>query len=260
MPDSDQAAMARQFQALLDATREAPHYFALMRAGEGVAIEAHRTRQPDQLEAACARKGGQGPAVKGVMTADAGCFYLQAWADEVPAGLPRQARRYFDTLGVTVRMEISLPNGERLDGEGEDPPPDPAAELTARLKAVAPRVKAAADHALAGADKLAAAVKAAAAEIAAGDLDKAAALVETVERGLDTLGTIAQADQGALRAGLKSEYNALQDDLETALEGGGPLAAKIRTVAGMFATELDRDLKKAGQALAMLKQLLGAGR
>lgn len=283
MPDPKTLDPAKEIQDMMIAAKKSPHYFVMMKSKDGVAIEAHKTKKPESLIPGCKAKGGMsGFMVSGVMTADAKFFYMQSAVDDVPASLPRLARKYFKEIGVKARVEITLPGGGKLgDGEEGDETgtgdetarqedmvetvtepeagPDPRADLTARLKTLVPQVKAAVDQSLAGAEKLATAIKAAAGEIASGGVDRAGALLDAIEKGLANLGTSASADPDKLRAELQREFDGLSANLQKVLqEGTGPGIAKVKAVAQMFTTELAGDLKKAGQALTVLKQLVTA--
>mgnify|MGYP001255429688 FL=1 len=281
MADTKAAGMtAKDVEDLLLAAKKADHNFVMMRTKEGVVLEASKVKSCEGLVTACKAKGGQAAMmVQGILRAEPKLFHMHTEAEDVPRALPRLAKRFFKSIGVKAKVLVHLPGGITLDDEDESEGGDEAAtgaddgalspeeaaaeaqkaELTERLKAMVPQVRAASEQGLAGADKLVEAAKAAGTELAGGGLEQAAKLIDAIEAGLAKLAGAAGVDPAALKEKLLQEYNDLKAKLP-ALAGqvAGPMKAKLDALAKMFETEIERDLKKASQALSLLKQLAAA--
>ncbi|QYK40172.1 MAG: hypothetical protein KF887_12040 [Paracoccaceae bacterium] len=278
MADSKTADPAKELEDLIASARKTEHNFVMMKTKEGVVIEASKVKTCEALIPIAKSKGGMSAMmVSGIMKVDGKVMNLRSAEEDVARNLPRLAKRHFKNVGIKCKVMIHLPGGGTLDdedegaegeveeqkvGDGMVAPVEPGdgedlkAQLTERMKTIVPQVKAASDQALAGADKLVTAVKAAAGELAAGGFERAGKLLDAIEAGLKSLAP-AGPDPAAMREQLQRDFNALRDDLQRVMAAAAkPVAGKARTLADMFATEIGRDLKKAQQALGVLKGLV----
>lgn len=206
--------------------------------------------------------------------------------------LAAQSKKHFKALGIRpAKMIMTLPNGEVIDSdsvpeedeEGEaagaeetvadapvgdsDGPQDPAdalkAQLTERLKAIVPALRDLAAKGAPGVDRLTKAVQAAASEMAAGAFDRASKLVDAAEAGLNMLtggpapkGQEAESDTG-LRDKLVQEFKEMGGDLRSLLQGAEKsVSDKATGLIGMFKSEIEKDLKKSGQILSLLRNMV----
>ncbi|MFN4158316.1 MAG: hypothetical protein ACK4GO_07940 [Gemmobacter sp.] len=275
MADPKTVDPTREMEDLIAAARKIEHNFVMMKTKEGVVIEASKVKSCEGLVPLAKAKGGMAAmSVSGIMKVDGKVMTLRAADDDVQRALPRLAKKHFKALGIKCKVVIQLPGGALLDdeddgGEGEtrkvadgmvapvaapeDAEPDLGAALMARLRAVVPQVKALTDQGMAGADRLVAAVKAAGAEIAAEAHDRAGKLLDVIEAGVKASAPSTE-DLAATREKLEREFRDLGVDLQRVLaEAEPPVAGKARAVAQMFTTEIERDLKKAAQALGVLR-------
>lgn len=257
----ESADPAAEIEGLIAAARKAPHNFVLMKTKDGVALKGHKTKSAKALVPLAKAAGGM-PAIScmGVMTVKGRRIDLAVEDDDVPNSLPQLAKRYFKSIGVKAKVQITLPSGEVVGdgdpddegdetetegvGDGTQPsetavaPEDWKAHLTARLRVLVPQVKALADAGAAGADRLVAAIKAAGAEISGGNADKAGQLLDAVERALGSASKAAQGDG-----------DSVPPPVPTDLTG---LLAELREFAGRIAamTDIDRKRLLAGLAAA----------
>ena len=286
----DEAAAGNSLAELEEIVKDCkkkPHNFALLKAKEGVVLKAHPLKSCDVMFRAAKDAGGI-PAIgmTGTMIATGKTLEMTLETEEFPASLPKLAKKHFTAMKLPLKIVVILPNGQRIEtgdddegveaGAGEevavaemvseaaatqdDPDAARKAALTDRIKAVVPRLREAAGQGLAGIDKLGKAVQAAATEMANNGLDRAEKLVEAVETGLRQLtggGSAAPAeDEGALRQRLVQEFSGMAGDLRTLLQGAEKaVTGKVTGLIGMFKTEIERDLKKSGQILSLLRSM-----
>lgn len=291
-------AQGEEIEAILQEGKKKELNFVLMKSKGGVVLKAGpAVKGFPKLRAECKADGGM-PAFSacGMLTVSGRTMNMTQVEEEpvepaVMRKLAGQAKKHFKAMGIRpAKMIMTLPNGEVIDSDSETGDEDEGSEteteslpetgdqvlvgdetgddgseklkteLTERLKALVPQVKEALGRAVQGADKLAAALKAAGGEIAGGALEKAARLLDAIEKGLkDAPKTGGQptGDQTGLRDQLVSEFKTLSGDLRKLVEQGEKaVAGKAQQFAQMFRTELDGDLKKAGSILAALKRFV----
>lgn len=272
------ASPAAAIEEAIRTARKKQLNFVMMRADKGVVLATHPTKGLTSLIAECKEQGGQvAMTMCGTMVAEGNVTILNADIDDIPQALPRLAKRHFKELGLTkFKLLVRLPSGGEIDTDAEDgaemktvapgieaPAVDAEAlkgELTERIKALVPQVKDAVAAALEGAETLGRGLKAAAEEMARGGLDRARQLVDAVEAGLrKAKGAAEAAGAAAAKDGLLKEFNELKGDLERLVqEAASNVAGKARQLAAMFATEIERDAKKAGGVLSLLKTFVPA--
>ena len=280
---------ASEIDAIIKDGKKKPLNFALMKAKEGVVLKAHALKSADVMFREAKGAGGM-PAFScmGVLNVIGKEMQLAVTVDDVPRTLPKLAKKHFSNLGLTCRVIILLPGGERVaDGEDEEgdatgaateteavapgmeaPVEDPdaklAEDLKGRIAALVPDVRAALAAGVSGADKLGRALQGASAEIANAAFDKATRLVEAVEAGLKKAAPAPgsaspEVDAGQLKQQILNEFNDLSGKVQQLGErGAAQVQAKLGQITLMFGTEIERDLKKAGAVLGLLKNFLQA--
>lgn len=228
---------AEEITALMAAARRMPHNFVMMKTKDGVAIEAHKTKEVQSLVPLVKAKGGM-PAIgcSGIMTVQGRLIDLAVDDPDVPGTLPLLAKRYFKSIGVMAKVQITLPGGEVIgdgeegdedEGEQDGVPPDAPpvsgetvadsgderkAALKERLQNLLPAIRAASEKAVPGVDRLVQAIRNAGAMVAAGSYDEAEKVIALVERAAQqlqgppdsgTTGTPPEDDAAALMAALR---------------------------------------------------------
>jgi hypothetical protein len=299
--DEKKVSPADEIEDIIAEGKKKTLNFVMMKSKQGVVITAGPSAKPHSaLKAACKNdkenKGSEAVSLMGSLTVSSRTLNLVPLEDEGPVEpkvvrkLAAGSKKYFKALGLRpVKLLATLADGTVIDSDsvdeseadedaeslpevgdevlvGETAPEDPAArlraELTERLKALVPQVKDAVVRAVQGADKLGAGLKAAGGEIAGGALDKAARLLDSIEKGLKEgggrgEGTAPTVDQAGLRDQLAYDFKALSGDLRRLIEQGEKaVGGKAQQFAQMFRTELDGDLKKAGSILSALKRFV----
>ncbi len=266
--------------------KKKPHNFALLKAKEGVVLKAHPLKSCDVMFRAAKDAGGL-PAISmtGTMTASGKTLEMTVTTDEFPANLPKLAKKHFMSMKLPLKVVVILPNGQRIEDSDDDgnvevtegnevavaetvaeaaqtqDDPDAArkAALANRIKAIVPQLRDAAARALPGVDKLSKAVQTAATEMANAGLDRAEKLIEAVEAGLRQLaggGNNSGENEAGLREKLVQEFSVMGGDLRTLLQGADKaVTGKVTSLIGMFKAEIERDLKKSGQILSLLRNM-----
>ena len=286
----DDAAVGNTVAELEELVRDCkkkPHNFALLKAKEGVVLKAHPLKSCEVMFRAAKDAGGI-PAISmtGTMVAVGKLLEMTITTDEFPASLPKLAKKHFTAMKIPLKVAVILPNGQRIEagddeddvdaGEGQeiavaemvseaattqdDPDAARKAALTARIKAIVPRLRDAAAQAMPGVEKLSKAVQTAATEMANAGLDRAEKLIEAVEAGIRQLtgggATPAVENEAGLRERLVQEFSDMGADLRAFLSGAEKAAAgKATALITMFKTEIERDLKKSGQVLSLLRSM-----
>ena len=281
---------AEDLEDLVKECRKKPHNFAMMKSKDGVVIEASPLKSCEVMARACKEAGGMPAfAMAGILNVVGKALEMTLETDEFPGNLPKLAKKHFTALKLPYKVVVILPNGQRVEGDDEgEPDPEPTvappvappgtppgppaidpgmaddpeaqrkAALTGRIKAIVPGIKDATAKALPGVDRLTKGVQAAAGELAAGRLDQAERLIGAVETGLRQLtGDKTDEIETGLREKLVEEFKGLSADLRTLLTNAEKgVAGKATTLVTMFKTELNKDLKKAGQVISLLKNFV----
>ena len=286
----DDAAVGNSVAELEELVRDCkkkPHNFALLKGKEGVVLKAHPLKSCEVMFRAAKDAGGL-PAIgmTGTMIAVGKVLEMTVETDEYPANLPKLAKKHFMAMKLPLKIVVILPNGQRIedsddDGEVEagagqeiavaemvsetaatqdDPDAARKAALTARIKAIVPRLRDAAAQALPGVEKLSKAVQTAATEMANAGLDRAEKLIDAAEAGIRQLtggvATPAVENEAGLRERLVQEFSDMGSDLRALLQGAEKaVTGKATSLIGMFKTEIERDLKKSGQILSLLRNI-----
>lgn len=275
-----------EIEELVRDCKKKPHNFALLKSKDGVVLKAHPLKSCEVMFRAAKDAGGL-PAISmtGTMFAVGKVLELTLETEEFPGTLPKLAKKQFKAMKLPIKLAIILPNGQRIEdsdddeeleaGEGEeeevagqvaeaaavqgDPEAARKAALAARIKAVVPAIRDAAAQGMAGVDKLSKAVQAAATEMANAGLDRAEQLLDAVEKQLGLGGggdPQGDDNEAGLRERLVQEFSGLGDDLRSLLQGAEKaVAGKATALIGMFKAEIEKDLKKSGQILTLLRSM-----
>jgi hypothetical protein len=281
MAKADPNDPAAEIDEIITSGRKKSLNFAMMKSKEGIVLKAHLTKSSEVMLREAKQAGGlPAMSVMGVLNVSGKRIELTVPTPDVPGALPKLAKRYLSSIGMKYQVVFILPGGGEIGGEddeaegaapqaaaeappaqGAEPAPQPdleaalKAELVARLKQLSPQLKSlmAASHP--AAEKVSGAFKAAAGEISAGALNKAGGMVAKLEEVLARL--LQPVDTGALRKQLEAEFSELGSGLSRlAAEANAGVAGKADKIAGMFGIELERDLKKTGQILTVLRKFV----
>ncbi len=283
----DDAALkdqASEIDSIFKDGKKKPMNFALMKAKEGVVLKAHPLKSPDVMFRDAKGAGGM-PAFSctGVLNVMGKVMELSVINEDVPRTLPKLAKKHFSAMGIKCKVVIVLPGGERLadedDEDGDDTdeveteevapgieapveePDDGLAEaLKERIKALVPQLRTALTDGVAGVEKLAKALQAASAEIANNALERAGKLVDAVEAGLQQAASAAPTvDTDQLKQQLLGEFNDLSGNVQKLREAAASqVQGKLSQISAMFEAEVERDLKKAGSVLSLMKNFVQA--
>ncbi|MFN4170631.1 MAG: hypothetical protein ACK4GW_02635 [Pseudorhodobacter sp.] len=183
--------------------------YALVMGKEGCALDAHPTKGADVMWRQAKAAAGGTRGAQGVMNVVGKVIELACETEDFPGTLPKMFKRHLKERGLSFKVVMILPNGQRLDdgeededaeesgqdigdetteeGAGTDTDTDPMAEVTARLKALVPQVRALTTEGVAAAEKLGKGLQAAAGEIKSGNLERAQMLVAAVAKSLNEL-------------------------------------------------------------------------
>ncbi|MGQ0566405.1 MAG: hypothetical protein ACT4OK_15230 [Gemmobacter sp.] len=286
----DESASGNSLAELEEIVRDCkkkPHNFALLKAKEGVVLKASPLKSCEVMFRAAKDAGGI-PAISmtGTMIATGKTLEMTIPTEEFPASLPKLAKKHFMSMKLPLKVVVILPNGQRIedsdDGELEaqegtevevaeqvsdaaqtqdDPDAARKEKLAARIKAIVPGLRDAVARALPGVDKLSKAVQTAATEMANASLERAEKLLDAAEAGLRQLtgggdGNATVDNEAGLREKLVQEFSGMAADLRTMLQGAEKaVAGKATGLIGMFKAEIERDLKKSGQILSLLRSM-----
>jgi len=265
--------------------------FALVMGKEGCSLEAHPTKGADVMWRQAKAAAGGTRGAQGVMNVSGKVIELSCETEDFPGTLPKTFKRHLKERGLSFKVVMILPNGERLDDGDEDEEdtevggtdsgeapvesggepesgPDPMAEVTRRLKELVPQVRSMATRGVPGADRLGKGLQAAAGEIKAGNLERAQMLVAAIAKSLSEMGgsgpepsgtgnegtTVPLVDLGELRRQLEEEFGGLGKKLEMLKDKASKeVAGKAGQLATMFRSLVDQDeLKKAAGVLKLL--------
>ncbi len=286
-------AEAAEIDELLTTARKKPLNFALLLASEGIVLKAHLTKEPETLWRQAKAAGGSSKGTMGVMNVTGKVIALTCETDDFPGNLPRRAKAHLRDLGLSVRVEMTLPNGAVLsDEDGDEADEDsgeeetvaaeggaedsavPAgilqrAELLERLKALVPKVKLLGEKDPERAEKLVNVMRLAQGELAANRFDTAVKAMDAIDRALIPAPPPmppAQAqpappkaeDVEAERQKVKAAFAALAPNLAVFIKRAEPsLAGKARQLAAAFNAGIEGpDLKRMAQVVLALKNFL----
>jgi len=280
MAKNDKDDPAAEIEAVIATARKRPMNFAMMKSKDGIVLKAHASKGSEVMVREAKQAGGL-PAMSamGSISISGKRMELSVLTDDVPGNLPKLARRYLSSIGINFKVVFLLPGGGELsDGEEDEvdegvPRPEEAArpaaaepaeeaddgtdlkaELVARLKALSPQLKALVAAAHPAAEKVSNAFRGTAVEITSGSIERAQGMVAALEQALAKLHQ--PVEEGARRQ-LESEFANLGGGLaRLAREASADAAGKAEKVAAMFAVEIERDLKKSGQILSMLRKFV----
>lgn len=288
-------AEADEIADYIATARKRPLKFALLLASEGVVLKAHAQKDTEALWRLARSAGGMKGAT-GEMTVAGKLIELACTSADFPTSLPRQAKAHLKELGIAMRVQMWLPNGDVLsDGEADDAPDVPPADgvaaapaapgdgtaapggvrraaLLEQLKKLVPEVKARAEKDPAQGAKLAALLRAAQAQLAENAF-------EPVEKAIAAMTAVLAVpvpppvpaappprpaptpqELDAERQRLRNEFAAQAPRARDFIKRAPPsLGGKVRQIAEAFARGIDgTDLGRMAQLVLALKNFLDA--
>ena len=279
-------AEGAELGTLLAAVRKRDHNFALLIGKDGLVLETHPKKGADILRRNAKAAGGGPKGAAGVMRIQGKVIELACEDDSAPGTLVKLAKKHFAERGLAYKIIMTTPSGAVEDEAEEeaqdtrkaekkvDPDAEKRAQLQAKLEGLQPALDKYIQADPESGDKIAKAIKAAGAELQKTGLGMAEQVIAKLQKLADKPVPVklepkeeVAADDGpaepqapdssaALTEALVDEFDAMQDQLNMALERAGKGGIKKLThFAEVFASQIEaEDTKKAGQALAMIKK------
>ncbi len=206
--------------------RKKPMNFAWLICKDGLVLETDLKKGPDVLWRNAKKNGGGPKGAQGQITVSGKMIELTCDSDEVPAQLPKLAKRFLSERGLSYKVVMKTPSGAFSDGEEDSTADSP-------------------DHAdiPVGAEAAHEPEPVPAAETV-GDAPEAGTAPKAAE---DAPG------EDALRESLLKEFRAMSDTLEKAKRCRNMGAAKkVAALDNLFRTQIDVDVRKTRAALSLL--------
>ncbi|MFQ5623077.1 MAG: hypothetical protein ACE5FS_06745, partial [Paracoccaceae bacterium] len=111
------AALKQESDALKEVigrARKKPYNFAMLIGKDGIVLETDLRKAPEVLRRIAKSNGGGVKGATGVMNVSGKVVELDCDDDNVPAALPKMAKRHFAQRGLAYKILVNLPGGETL--------------------------------------------------------------------------------------------------------------------------------------------------
>ena len=221
--------------------RKKDYNFALLLGKDGVVFQTDLKKGPGILWRNAKKAGGGTKGAKGVVRVKGKVVELHCDVDDVPASLPKVAKKHFAERGQAYKFVVVTPAGAM----GED-----AEDEEEEVQATTGRAGAPAEDGPATAQQ----------EETAEAVEAVAQAMEDEEEEIQASVSEAQSPEEVergLRDILMAEFQGLNGDLETTKRSTNTGAAtKAGKLAEMFSAQVEADVKKAGSVLSLLKSTI----
>ena len=211
--------------------RKKPMNFAWLIGKEGLVLETDLKKSPEVLWRTAKKNGGGPKGAQGQISVSGKTIQLTSDSDEVPTQLPKLAKRFLSERGLAYKIVLITPGGEFSDGE-EDAADDAQDDAAIPEKAEIAREPAPAPEPA---------------------VTPVADAAPVASRGEKAAVEADSAGEEALRKKLQEEFAALSEALDKASRSRNKGAAKkARTLADLFRTQIETDVKKSRAVLSLL--------
>ena len=119
-PTIDPKVVASELKETLKLARKKDLNFALLIAKDGMVLEAHPTKGSSVMRRQAKAKGAGPKGTEGVMNVSGKTINFKVEDDDFPGTLPKTTKKWLTSMGIQMKVLITLPGGVTLDDGEED--------------------------------------------------------------------------------------------------------------------------------------------